>query len=153
MSSLYRKRLRKYSFDKELEELSDEIRTERFLDKANVDAPIVINKTQLEAKRRENRGLTDDETASEPSANKLSDKLGVPLFAVMLLAFAGSGIFQKIFLVFYGLSAALLIFALADTKKDLNGERTKVPLRQRLLFVLFAAGSLALAVWLTKNGT
>ena len=99
------------------------------------------------------RIATDNETASEPSANKLSDKLGVPLFAVMLLAFAGSGIFQKIFLVFYGLSAALLIFALADTKKDLNGERTKVPLRQRLLFVLFAAGSLALAVWLTKNGT
>ena len=146
-------RRKKHRYDRELNEVVDDIKTERFLDKEDVDAPIVVTKQQLEAKRREKRGLTDDETASEPSANKLSDKLGVPLFAVMLLAFAGSGIFQKIFLVFYGLSAALLIFALADTKKDLNGERTKVPLRQRLLFVLFAAGSLALAVWLTKNGT
>ena len=142
-------RRKKHNYTKELEEVVDDIKNERFLNKEDVDAPIYISKEQLEARRRADRGIENYEGVP---GGPLGEKLIFPLFLVFLASIAASGIMQKGFPLMYGISALLLVFALADKNKDLDGVTHKVSLRSKILFALAAAAMLALAIWLTVKG-
>lgn len=146
MSTFRHDRFKKYNYGKELDEVVDDIKTERFLDKEDVNAPITVNKEQLEAKRREDHGVED----YEPPKNSLSDKLFMPVVIALLLCFALSAFIQKIFMVFYTITCFLLIFALSDTKINrATGAKEKVSLLPRVIFGIFAIASFALAIYLT----
>jgi hypothetical protein len=139
-------RRKKYNYTKELDEVVDEIKTERFLDKEDVDAPIIVSKEQLMAKRRENNGVED----YEPPENRLSDKLRLPIVIMLMLSLSVSVFIQKIFLVFYIVTCVMLMFALSDTKIErATGAKVKAPMLPRVIFGLFALASLALAIYLT----
>lgn len=139
-------RRKKYNYNKELDEVVDDIKTERFLDKEDVDAPITVTKEQLMAKRRENNGVED----YEPPANSLSNKLFTPLLIAFLISIAAVIIFQKIFTVFYYIALFLLMFALTDVQTNQKtGAKEKVPTLSRVIFGLFSLASLAIAIYLT----
>lgn len=139
-------RRKKYNCNKELDEAVDDIKTERFLDKEDVDAPITVTKEQLMAKRRENNGVED----YEPPANSLSNKLFTPVLIAFLISIAAVIILQKIFTVFYYIALFLLMFALTDVQTNQKtGAKEKVSTLSRVIFGLFSLASLALAIYLT----
>lgn len=142
-------RRKKHRYDRELNEVVDDIKTERFLDKEDVDAPIVVTKQQLEARRREDRGIDNYEEKQEKT---FGERLMLPLFLIFIAAVAATRILQKAFPLMYGISALFLIFALADKNKNLDGVTYKAPIKQRVLLALAAGVLLALAVWLTIKG-
>ena len=139
-------RRKKYNYNKELDEVVDDIKTERFLNKEDVDAPIVVTKEELIAKRRENNAAED----YEPPENSLSDKLFMPVVIALLLCFVLSAFIQKIFMVFYIITCFLLIFALTDVKiNKKTGAKEKVSTLSRVVFGIFSLASFALAIHLT----
>lgn len=140
-------RRKKYNYNKELEEVADEIKTERFLDKEEVDAPIVVTKEQLEAKRREDRGLP---LTDKPPAGKAESVISAVSLTGLLLSLAVCGLLQKIFGFFYAAAFVLLMFAVISSEKDRkNGGWKKVSLLQRAVFLLMSLASFAIAIYLT----
>lgn len=144
-------RRKRYQYDKELEEVADDIKTERFLDKEDADAPIIVTKEQLEAKRCENNGLTADE--SHPHS-QLEDKLILPLLGGFLLSVILAAVIGKIFTFFYALFFGFMMFAIrAYELNKMTGEWKKVSLIQRIVFLLLSLAMLALAIKLTIQWT
>ena len=140
-------RRKKYNYNKELEEVVDDIKTERFLDKEDVDAPIVVTREQLEAKRREDRGLPP---VDKPPAGKAEDVISTVSLAGFLLSLAVCGLLQKIFGFFYAAAFGLMMFAAISREKDRkNGGWKKVSPLQRAVFLLMSLGSFAVAIYLT----
>ena len=146
MSTFRHDRFKKYNYGKELDEVVDDIKTERFLDKEDVNAPITVNKEQLEEKRRENHGVEN----YEPPENSFKDKLRLPIVIMLMLCLSVSVFIQKIFLVFYIVTCVMLMFALSDTKIErATGAKVKAPMLPRVIFGILALASFVLAVYLT----
>ena len=144
-------RRKKYQYDKELNEVVDDIKTERFLNKEDVDAPIVVTQEELIAKRRAARGLPSKDDHPQ---SKLEDALILPLAGGFLLSFILAAILGKIFTFFYALFFGLMMFAIRTYElKKTTGEWKKVSLVQRTVFLIFALASLALAIKLTIDWT
>ncbi len=153
------------NYGKELHELADDIRTERFLDKEDPDAPIVITKEQLKARRLENDGPQKggrhrdelfDEFQGEPWANKLA--------VVLIIAFIGCmvcSVFGKYFILF-GISAGMLLLAIPcrNDKRDRFAEEGTREYRERNekyrpkhepLFYLLSIAFFAAAIYMMKK--